>query len=81
MSEEYETLMRFHLLMFGKNLSDFKYAAVDHDGTLVCYVDEPSLAESRHMWSNTKPSGDFITYVEIERIALPKDWKETLIEI
>jgi len=86
MNEEYETLMRFHLLLCKEDISKYRYAAVDGDGLLVCFILSPVIPPIKecNCWNSSTSSGDNSDgggYIELTKIAIPKDWKLTVIKL
>jgi len=73
--DDYKELMKFHLLLSDKDLSVFTHFAVDSDGSMWGYSDEPTVGIE--IWDNN----DGIAADSIVKLPVPLNWKDTLIKI
>ena len=82
MSEEFKQLMMFHVLLCETVTPNARYAAVDRDGMLWWYQDEP-LSDVDGMWinSSTYRGGTIDTGGIVTKLRHCEFWRETLIEL
>jgi len=75
--EEYKALMLYELLMSGDDLSEYNYAAVDHDGLLHAYETQPKVDTIFDDWTNKKET----FWIYVCSMTPPEKWKDTLIKL
>jgi len=71
---EIKALMRYYLLMCNHDLSNHNYAAVDADGGLFVYDNEPRVDYRDNEWLDN----DYQHITMLEKCEL---WKDTLIKL
>lgn len=74
MLEDYRELMRFHILFTKHNIGRFTHAAVDYNGKLFVYDDEPYIEYDDDEWLAEN-------YQLITTLEKCKFWEDTLIKL